>query len=188
VRVAQEIGFPVAVKIASPDISHKSDVGGVEVGLRTASAVRAAFKHVTENARRAKPDACIEGVTVQAMARPGREVIVGVVRDPQFGPLVMFGSGGVYVELLKDVSFRLAPVARGEAQAMIEETLAGKLLAGLRGQPPADKSAVADVIVAVSQLVAADGRIMELDINPLVVYDEGQGAVAVDVRVVHLNS
>ena len=145
-RVAKEMGFPVVVKIASPDISHKSDVGGVEVGLRTASAVRAAFKRVTENARRAKPDARIEGVTVQAMARPGREVIVGAVRDPQFGPLVMFGSGGVYVELMKDVSFRLAPVARSEAAAMIEETLAGKLLSGLRGQPPADKSAVADVI------------------------------------------
>jgi len=182
-RMAQEMGLPVAVKIASPDISHKSDVGGVEVGLQTASAVRAAFKRVTGNARRARPDARIEGVTVQAMARPGREVIVGAVRDPQFGPLVMFGSGGVYVELLKDVSFRLAPVARSEAEAMMDETLAGKLLSGLRGQPPADKSAVADVIVAVSELVAADERITELDINPLVVYNEGQGAVAVDVRV-----
>jgi acetyltransferase len=182
-RIAKEMGLPVVVKIASPDISHKSDVGGVEVGLRTASAVRAAFKRVTENARRAKPDARIEGVTVQAMARPGREVIVGAVRDPQFGPLVMFGSGGVYVELMKDVSFRLAPVARSEAEAMIEETLAGKLLSGLRGQPPADKSAVADVIVAVSELVAADETITEMDINPLMVYDEGQGAVAVDIRV-----
>jgi acetyltransferase len=182
-RIAQDIGLPVAVKIASPDISHKSDVGGVEVGLQTASAVRAAFKRVTENAKRAKPNAHIEGVTVQAMAQPGREVIVGAVHDPQFGPLVMFGSGGVYVELLKDVSFRLAPVARSEAEAMIEETLAGKLLSGLRGQPPADKSAVADVIVAVSEVVAADERLMELDINPLMVYDKGQGAVAVDVRM-----
>jgi len=182
-RMAQAMGFPVAIKIASPDISHKSDVGGVEVGLQTASAVRAAFKRVTENAKRAKPSARIEGVTVQAMARPGREVIVGAVRDPQFGPLVMFGSGGVYVELLKDVSFRLAPVARSEAEAMIEETLAGRLLSGLRGQPPADKSSVADVIVAVSELVAADEHIVEMDINPLMVYDKGQGAVAVDVRL-----
>jgi acetate---CoA ligase (ADP-forming) len=182
-RVAQEIGLPVACKIASPDISHKSDVGGVEVGLRSASAVRAAYKRIIKNARSARPNARIEGVTVQAMARPGREVIVGAVRDPQFGPLVMFGSGGVYVELLKDVSFRLAPVTRSEALAMIEETLAGKLLSGLRGQLPADKSAVADVIVAVSQLIAADERITEMDINPLVVHDEGQGAVAVDVRV-----
>jgi acetyl coenzyme A synthetase (ADP forming)-like protein len=182
-RIAKEMGLPVAIKIASPDISHKSDVGGVEIGLRTASAVRAAFKRVTENARRAKPDARIEGVTVQAMAQPGREVIVGAVRDPQFGPLVMFGSGGVYVELMKDVSFRLSPVARSEAEAMIEETLAGKLLSGLRGQPPADKAAVADVIVAVSQLVAADESIAEMDINPLMVYYEGQGAVGVDVRI-----
>jgi acetyltransferase len=182
-RMALEIGFPVAVKIASPDISHKSDVGGVEVGVRTASAVRAAFKRVTENAKRARPSARVEGVTVQAMARPGREVIVGAVRDPQFGPLVMFGSGGLYVELLKDVSFRLAPVSRSEAEAMMNETLAGKLLAGLRGQPPADRSAVADVIVAVSELVAGDESIAEMDINPLMVYDEGQGAVAVDVRV-----
>jgi acetyl coenzyme A synthetase (ADP forming)-like protein len=187
-RVAQEMGGPVAVKIASPDISHKSDVGGVEVGLQTAAAVRAAFKRVTENARRAKPTARIEGVTVQAMARPGREVIVGAVRDPQFGPLVMFGSGGVYVELLKDVSFRLAPVARSEAEAMIEETLAGKLLSGLRGQPPADKAAVAEVIVAVSELVAGDESIAEMDINPLMVYDRGQGVAAVDVRVAHRSS
>ncbi len=183
-KIAQEMGFPVALKIASLDISHKSDVGGVEVGLRTVATVRAAYKRIIKNARAAKPDARIEGVTVQAMARPGREVIVGTVRDPQFGPLVMFGSGGVYVELLKDVSFRLAPVTRSEALAMIEETLAGKLLSGLRGQLPADKSAVADVIVAVSQLIAADERITEMDINPLVVYDEGQGAVAVDLRVV----
>jgi acetyl coenzyme A synthetase (ADP forming)-like protein len=182
-RVAQEIGLPVACKIASPDISHKSDVGGVEVGLRSASAVRAAYKRIINNARGVRPDARIEGVTVQAMARPGREVIVGAVRDPQFGPLVMFGSGGVYVELLKDVSFRLAPVTRSEAEAMIKDTLAGQLLSGLRGQASADKSAVADVIVAVSQLIAADERITEMDINPLVVYDEGQGAVAVDMRV-----
>jgi acetyl coenzyme A synthetase (ADP forming)-like protein len=183
-HIAQEMSFPVALKIASPDISHKSDVGGVEVGLRTASAVRAAYKRIVANARAAKPDAHIEGVTVQAMARPGREVIVGAVRDPQFGPLVMFGSGGVYVELLKDVSFRLAPVARDEALAMVEETLAGKLLAGLRGQPPADKSAVANVIVAVSQLIASDDSLAEMDINPLIVYNEGEGAVAVDVRMV----
>jgi acyl-CoA synthetase (NDP forming) len=182
-RVAREIGLPVACKIASPDISHKSDVGGVEVGLRSASAVRAAYKRIINNGRSARPNARIEGVNVQAMARPGREVIVGAVRDPQFGPLVMFGSGGVYVELLKDVSFRLAPVTRSEALAMIEETLAGKLLSGLRGQTPADRSAVADVIVAVSQWIAADERITELDINPLVVYDEGQSAVAVDMRV-----
>jgi acetate---CoA ligase (ADP-forming) len=182
-QVAGEIGLPVVCKIASPDISHKSDVGGVEVDLRSATAVRAAYKRIINNARNARPKAHIEGVTVQAMARPGREVIVGAVRDPQFGPLVMFGSGGVYVELLKDVSFRLAPVTRSEAEAMIEETMAGKLLSGLRGQLPADKSAVADVIVAVSQWIAADECITELDINPLAVYDEGQGAIAVDMRV-----
>jgi len=124
---------------------------------------------------------------VQAMARPGWEVIVGAVRDPQFGPLVMFGSGGIYVELLKDVSFRLAPVARSEALAMIEETLAGKLLSGLRGQPPADKAAVADVIVAVSNWIVSDPAIQEIDVNPLVVYAAGQGAVAVDVRTAKLS-
>jgi len=182
-QVAEEIGLPVVCKIASPDISHKSDVGGVEVDLRSVSAVRAAYKRIINNAHSARPSARIEGVTVQAMARPGREVIVGAVRDPQFGPLVMFGSGGVYVELLKDVSFRLAPTTRSEALAMIEETLAGKSLSGLRGKLPADKSAVADVIVAVSQWIVADEHITEMDINPLVVYDEGQGAVAVDMRV-----
>jgi acetyltransferase len=183
-RLAGEIGFPVALKIASPDILHKSDVGGVEVGLGSAAAVRAAYKRIVHNARAAKPKARIEGVTVQAMAKPGREVVVGAVRDPQFGPLVMFGSGGIYVELLRDVSFRLAPVSLDEAQAMMAETMAGKLLAGLRGQAPADRQAVAKIIVAVSQLIAADATIAEMDLNPVIVYDEGQGAVAVDVRVI----
>ncbi len=183
-RTAAEIGLPVALKIASPDILHKSDAGGVEVGLQSASAVRAAYKRIVRNARAAKPDARIEGVTVQAMARPGREVIVGAVRDPQFGPLIAFGSGGIYVELFKDVSFRLAPVTRDEALSMIDETLAGKLLSGVRGQPPADKAAVADVIVAVSHMMAADENIVEMDLNPLIVYNEGEGAVAVDVRVI----
>jgi len=186
-RIAQETGWPVALKIASPDISHKSDVGGVEVNLTTVTAVRAAYKRIVTRAKVAVPGARIEGVTVQAMARPGWEVIVGAVRDPQFGPLVMFGSGGIYVELLKDVSFRLAPVARSEALAMIEETLAGKLLSGLRGQPPADKAAVADVIVAVSNWIVSDPAIQEIDVNPLVVYAAGQGAVAVDVRTAKLS-
>ncbi len=183
-RIAADIGLPVALKIASPDILHKSDVGGVQVGLASAAAVRAAYKRIVHNARTAKPDARIEGVTVQAMARPGLEVVVGAVRDPQFGPLVAFGSGGIYVELLQDVSFRLAPVSLDEAQAMIDETMAGKLLSGLRGQAPADRQAVAQVIVAVSELVAKDETIQELDINPLIVYEKGQGAVAVDVRVI----
>ncbi len=183
-RLAKEIGWPVVLKIASPDILHKSDVGGVAVGLDSVSAVRAAYKRILANARAAKPEAHLEGVLVQAMARPGREVIVGAVRDPQFGPLVMFGSGGLYVEVLKDVSFRLAPVTSDEAMEMIDETLAGQLLAGLRGQPPADKKAVAQVIVAVSHMMTADDRIAEMDINPLIVYEAGQGAVAVDVRVI----
>jgi acetyltransferase len=184
VSAAKEMGLPVVLKIASPDILHKSDVGGVAVNLATAAAARAAYKRIAQNARAARPEAHIEGVTVQGMAKPGREVIVGAARDPQFGPMVMFGSGGIYVELLKDVSFRLAPVTLQEALAMIDETLAGKLLGGLRGQPPADKNAVANVIVAVSQMLVADASIAEMDINPLIVYNAGAGAVAVDVRVI----
>lgn len=183
-QAAQEIGLPVALKVASPDISHKSDVGGVEIGLSSLEEVRAAYERVMQNARAAKPDARIEGVTVQAMARPGREVIVGALRDPQFGPMVAFGSGGIYVELFKDVTFRLAPVTYAEAMEMLDETAAGKLLSGVRGQPPADKNAVAEVIVAVSQMIAADESIAEMDINPLIVYNAGEGAAAVDVRVV----
>ena len=183
-RLAAEIGFPVALKIVSPDIFHKSEVGGIALKLGDEAAVQAAYTAMLARVLERQPDARIEGALVTQMAPPGHELIVGMRRDPQFGPLLMFGLGGIYVELLKDVAFRVAPFSRAETLAMIGETHAGKLLAGLRGQPPADIDAVAEVIERVARLALDQPRIQEIDVNPLVVYPAGQGALAVDVRMV----
>jgi acetyltransferase len=183
-RLAAEIGFPVALKIVSPDIFHKSEVGGIALRLADQAAVRAAFEAMLGRVRERQPGARVEGALVTRMAPPGHELIVGMRRDPQFGPLLMVGLGGIYVELLKDVAFRVAPFSRAETLTMIGETHAGKLLAGLRGQPPADIDAVAEVIERVAQLALDHPQIEEIDINPLLVYAAGQGALAVDVRMV----
>lgn len=183
-RLAEEIGFPVALKIVSPDIFHKSEVGGIALKLGDAATVQAAFEAMLARVRERQPGARVKGVLVTQMAPPGHELIVGMRRDPQFGPLVMFGLGGVYVELLKDVAFRVAPFDRAETLAMIGETHAGKLLAGLRGQPPADIDAVAEVIERVARLALDQPRIQEIDVNPLIAYPTGRGALAVDVRMV----
>jgi acetyltransferase len=142
VEIARKTGFPVALKVASPDISHKSDVGGVLLDLEAEAAVREGFNQVCENARKAQPGAEIEGVDVQRMVTPGQEVIVGAVQDPQFGALVMFGSGGVEVEGLKDVRFSLAPLTLAEAEIMVDNTWAGRKLKGYRHLPAADRAAV----------------------------------------------
>jgi acyl-CoA synthetase (NDP forming) len=184
VAFAERAGYPVALKVVSPDILHKTDVGGVLLGVADADGVRAGFARVVENARCARPDADIRGVLVQPMVTGGQEVIVGVTRDPTFGPLVMFGLGGVYVEALKDVSFRLAPLARADAEEMIGEVRAARLLAGLRGAPPADGAALVDAIVRIGRLAADCPEIAEMDVNPLAVFATGQGALALDARVV----
>ncbi|MRS13001.1 MAG: CoA-binding protein [Actinobacteria bacterium] len=181
--IAAEVGYPVALKIASPDILHKSDVGGIELDLPDADAAEAAYERIMGRVQQRMPDARIWGVTVQQQLPPGREVIIGANRDPNFGPIVMFGLGGIYVEILKDVTFRLCPVTLVEAREMISEIRAAGLLRGARGAPPADVEAVADVICRVSALVSEFEEITELDINPLVVGDRGQGAVAADVRI-----
>ena len=183
-QIAAHIGFPVALKVVSPDIFHKSEVGGIALKLGDAVQVHAAFDEMLARVRQRQPEARIEGALVTQMAPPGYELIVGMRRDPQFGPLLMFGLGGIYVELLKDVAFRVAPFDRAETLAMIGETHAGKLLRGLRGQPPADIDAVAEVIERVAQLALDQPRIQEIDINPLIAYPTGQGALAVDVRMV----
>ncbi len=184
VAIAQEIGFPVVMKIASPDILHKTDIGGVKVGLRSASDVRDAFDLLVYRATRFMPEARIWGCLVQQMIMGGREVIIGMNRDPQFGPLLMFGLGGIYVEVLKDVSFRIAPVSRKEAEEMIAEIRSYNLLKGVRGQKPADMDAMVDILLRVSQLVTDFPEVVEMDINPLMVLDSGQGAYAVDMRLV----
>ncbi len=183
VALARKFGFPVALKVASPDIVHKSDVGGVLLNLGNEAAVREGFAAVTSQARRARPEAAILGVTVQSMLPPGQEVIVGAVQDAQFGPLLMFGSGGVEVESLKDVEFALAPLTPREADYLLEHTWAGRKLRGFRHLPPADRQAVFDVLLRLGQLSADFPQLTEIEINPLRVMMAGQGAVAVDARM-----
>ena len=185
VTFANEIGYPVVLKIASPDILHKTDVGGVRVGLSTEEEVYDAFELMIYRAQRYIPEARIWGCLVQEMMPPGGlEVLVGMNRDPQFGPLVTFGLGGIYVETLKDVTFRVAPFSRQEAQAMLEEIKAYALLDGVRGNPPVDKEAIVDTILRMGQLVQDFPEIVEFDINPLIVFSKGSGAVAIDMRLI----
>jgi acetyltransferase len=185
VQFANEIGYPVVMKIASPDILHKTDVGGVKVGLEDAEEVRDAFELMTYRAERYLPDARLWGCQIQEMAPPGGvEVLVGMNRDPQFGPLVTFGLGGIYVEVLKDVTFRVAPFTVRDAKNMLREIRTHSLLDGVRGNPPVDKDAIVDTILRVGQLVTDFPAITELDINPLIVYPEDQGAIAIDMRLI----
>jgi acetyltransferase len=184
-ELAHRIGYPVVLKIASPDILHKTDVGGVKVGLRDAEEVRDAFELMVYRAERYVPEAHIWGCLVQEMAPGGgQEVLIGMNRDPQFGPLVTFGLGGIYVEALKDVTFRVAPFSIQEAEQMLGEIRARALLDGVRGKPPVDKAAILDALLRVGQLVQDYPEIVELDINPLIVYPQGQGAIAIDMRLV----
>lgn len=179
---AQALGFPVVLKICSPDIIHKSDVGGVALNLRTPEAVTQAYDTVMTSARQSHPTATIDGVSVQPMATTGLEVIVGVTSDPLFGPVVMFGLGGVFVEILKDVTFRLAPLSPRDAQAMIREIKGFALLSGYRGQPAVDLAALEQMLLQVSALVETQPDIKELDLNPVFAYPTG--CVAVDARII----
>lgn len=180
--IASKMGYPVVLKVASPDISHKSDVGGVLLNLADETAVREGFATVTARAHAARPDARLEGAHIQRMLTAGQEVIVGMVRDPQFGPLLMFGSGGVDVEGLKDVGFALAPLSRREVEQLVDSTWAGRKLRGWRSLPAADREAVMDALVRLGQLALDCPEIAEIEINPLRALPEGKGACAIDVR------
>jgi acyl-CoA synthetase (NDP forming) len=182
VKAAKEFGYPVVLKIVSPDVTHKSDVGGVKLGVESPEAVEAAFKEITEAVKRQQPDARIEGVAVQKMARPGIEVIVGMSKDPQFGPVLMFGLGGVLVEVLRDVSFRIVPLEPRDARQMIREIKGFPVLQGFRGQEPADVEALEKLLLKLSAFVEAHPEIEELDLNPVFAYKDG--AIAVDARIV----
>jgi len=180
-RVAESLGYPVVLKIDSPDIAHKSDVGGVRLGCASAAAVREAAGAMLDEVRRRAPAARLDGVLVQRMVSGGIEMLVGVKRDPLFGPAVVCGFGGVFVELLRDVAVRVPPLDRAEALAMLGELRGAALLRGVRGRPPADVDALADVLVRVGQLAEAyRDSLSALDINPLVVLEAGRGVVAVD--------
>jgi acyl-CoA synthetase (NDP forming) len=172
------------MKISSPDILHKSDIGGVKLGIRDPGEARDAYELIEYRARKYSREARIWGVLVQEQVRKGREVLVGVSRDPQFGPLIAFGLGGIYVEALKDVAFRLAPVSRQEAAEQVRSIRAFPILRGVRGEPPADIATAEEIILRVAQLVTDFPEIVEMDINPLVVYNQGEGAIVLDARII----
>nr|NIP83395.1 GNAT family N-acetyltransferase [Gemmatimonadota bacterium]NIQ55436.1 GNAT family N-acetyltransferase [Gemmatimonadota bacterium]NIU75644.1 GNAT family N-acetyltransferase [Gammaproteobacteria bacterium]NIX48307.1 GNAT family N-acetyltransferase [Gemmatimonadota bacterium]NIY09602.1 GNAT family N-acetyltransferase [Gemmatimonadota bacterium] len=178
---AEELGLPVVMKIESPDVVHKTDVGGVVVDLRTAEEVRVEYDAMVNRVRKARPEAEIRGVLLQPFVRGGRETIIGGTTDPTFGPLLMFGLGGVYVEALKDVVFRVHPLTDLDAQQMVRSIRGYRVLEGMRGEPPSDEDAIADVIQRVSQLMGENPAIEELDINPFLVQE--QGGVALDARI-----
>lgn len=176
--IASQIGTPVAMKISSPDISHKTDVGGVELNISAGDA-KATYDKIISRIKKAVPEARIEGILVQQMAPPGHEMIVGIKKDAQFGHALMFGLGGIFVEVYKDVSFRVAPIGIKEALDMISEIKGYPILKGIRGRKPADIDAIARVLVSVSEMAQKE-NIIELDINPLIAGEAG--AIAVDAR------
>jgi acetate---CoA ligase (ADP-forming) subunit beta len=181
VRFAAEIGFPVVLKIVSPDILHKSDAGGVKVNLGDAQSVREGFAAIMNSARAYRPEARLEGVLVCEMLPAGLETIIGMTQDVSFGPAFMFGLGGIFVEVLRDVSFRVLPLTKADALEMIREIKGYSLLRGIRGETPKDEEALADLIVKVAKMVEENPEIRELDINPCFVYSSG--ARPADARV-----
>ncbi len=182
VNFADEIGYPIVLKIISPDIIHKFDVGGVVLNLENSKDIGEAYEKILKNVKKHKPAAKITGVLVQEMAPSSTEVIVGAIKDPQFGPALMFGLGGVFVEILKDVTFRIAPVSEQDAREMITEIKAYPVLKGYRGQPPADIEAIVRILLSTSRLMMDHLEIKELDLNPIMVYEKG--AKTVDARII----
>jgi len=182
IRAAEQMGYPVVMKISSDDILHKSEAGGVKLDLEDRDEVRTAFREITAGARAYKPDARVDGVLVQEMLQGGTQIIVGFQRDPQFGVLVMFGLGGIYVEALKDVTFRVAPITPRDAREMTEEIKTAEILRGFRGSEPADLDALTDCILRISRLALDFPELAECDINPLLVFGKGKGVAAVDAR------
>ncbi len=181
VSISQRMGFPVALKISSPEIIHKSDAGGVKLSLKNAREVKVAYHEMMETIRKKYPKAKIQGVTVQKMAAPATEVIVGTSKDPQFGPFIMFGLGGIFVEVLKDVSFRIIPITRRDAQEMIQEIRGYPLLSGYRGREPASLSALTEILLKVSGLMERYPEIKELELNPLFAYKNR--VLGIDARI-----
>ncbi len=182
VSACAQIGYPVVMKIVSRQIVHKSDAGGVVVGIRGESELRDAYRGMMERIARNCPEAVIDGVLIQQMLRGGVEVVVGGLKNAQFGPVVMFGLGGIYIEVFKDVEFRLAPVSHGEARRQIEATKVYKLLQGVRGQDPCDIGALCGVITGVGSMLIEHPEVSEIDFNPILCYPDG--CVAVDARIV----
>jgi len=182
VSLSEEMGYPVVLKISSVDITHKSDAGGVKVNINDKAEVEKAFDDIMTSCKAGYPDANIEGIAVQPMAKAGTEIIMGMIQDNQFGPVLMFGLGGVLVEILKDVAFRVVPLQERDAKEMIEEIKGYKLLEGYRGSEPVDISFLEQTIMKLSEFVDSTPEIAELDMNPVFAYSNG--AMVVDARIV----
>jgi acyl-CoA synthetase (NDP forming) len=182
VELSNEFGYPVVLKVSSVDITHKSDAGGVKVNLKNKAEVENAFDEIIRSCKTAVPAAKIEGVSVQPMGKPGVEVIIGVIKDPSFGPTIMFGLGGVFVEVLKDVAFRIIPIEESDAFDMINEIKGKKLLEGYRGQEPVDIACLQKMLLKLSDFVNETPEIQEIDMNPVFAYKDG--AVVVDARII----
>ncbi len=181
VSLSEQFGYPVVLKVVSPDVIHKSDAGGVKLGLDTAARVGGAYDEIMKSVGKQYPEADILGISVQKMARSGVEVIIGMSTDPQFGPVIMFGLGGILVEILKDVSFRIVPLAARDAREMIREIKGYPVLEGYRGQEAVDVANLEALILKVSSFIEQHPEVQELDLNPVFAYADG--AVAVDARV-----
>jgi acetyl-CoA synthetase (ADP-forming) len=182
VKAANTIGYPIVLKIISPQILHKSDAGGVIININNDQETREKYNNILANAKAYKPDAEITGILVQEMAPKGTEIIIGTTTDPTFGPTIMFGLGGIFVEILKDVSFRVAPIDIQDAKEMIKEIKAYKILEGARGMPPSDQNTLAEILVKVSNMLMECPEIKELDMNPILAYPDG--ARIVDARII----
>jgi acyl-CoA synthetase (NDP forming) len=182
VESAKKIGYPVVMKIVSQDILHKTDAGGVKVGLENDAEVKSGFEEIIQNAKKYKKDASIIGVLIQRMAPSSTEIIVGALKDPQFGQTLMFGIGGIFVEVLKDVTFRIAPIVEKDAKEMIKEIKAYPILKGYRNTPPADEGAIVNILLNVSKLIMEYPEINQMDLNPIMVYENG--ASVVDARII----
>jgi len=184
VALASDIGFPVVLKVVSPDISHKSDVGGVILGVKSLEEVRKAYSTIMSNVSTRSPGSRVNGVLVQSMAQQDLEVIVGGIRDKVFGPVVMFGLGGVFVEVLKDVSFRVAPLTEADVDDMIREIKGYKVLEGFRGSPPRDIESLKKIIMGLATMISELSEIEAVDLNPVILYPRGRGALIVDARII----
>lgn len=182
VEAAKRIGFPIVLKIVSPQVLHKSDAGGVIIGVNDEKGIREGYNTIIANIKKNVPAAVIEGILVQEMAPKGTEIIIGSTNDPTFGPTIMFGLGGIFVEILKDVSFRLVPITNTDAWEMLDEIKAKKILDGARGMPKSDKDAIVNILLSTSNMLTECPEIKELDMNPVLVYEKG--ARAVDARII----
>ncbi len=182
IALSEKMGYPIVLKISSVDITHKSDAGGVKVNLKNQEEMEKAYDEIMTSCKAACPDANIEGIAVQGMAKIGTEIIMGMIKDPSFGPVVMFGLGGVLVEILKDVSFRIVPIEKNDAVEMTNEIQGKKMLEGYRGQDPADLPCLQEMLVKLSDFVDKTPEIEEIDMNPVFAYK--QGAAVVDARII----